>query len=112
MAADLVLQSNPVNFEAVRAIESVHIDGVSVKAGSIKRKCKGFLSLGTKQTVYNNVMFVLSGCLNVRFDCTLCSFCNTAAPAAASQPAATQRATGEAQEGVGRPVLVVFVVQN
>ena len=102
MAADRVLQSNPVNIEAVRAIESARFDGVSVIAGSIKRKCKGFLSLGTKQTV----------CNNERFYCTLCSFCNTAAPAAASQPAATQRATGEAQEGVGRPVLVVFVVQN
>ena len=101
MAADRVLQSNPVNIEAVRAIESVRFDGVSVIAGSIKRKCKGFLSLGTKQTVCNE-----------RFYCTLRSFCNTAAPAAASQPAATQRATGEAQEGVGRPVLVVFVVQN
>ena len=102
LTADLVLQSNSVNIEAVRAIESVRIDGVSVVVGSIKRKCKGLLSLGTKQTV----------CNNERFDCTLCSFCNTAAPAAASQPAATQRATGEAQEGVGRPVLVVFVVQN
>lgn len=101
MAADPVLQSNPFNIAAVRAIESVRTNGVSVIAGSIQRKCRGFLSLGTKQTVYNE-----------RFDCTLCSFCNTAAPAAASQLAATQRATGEAQEGVGRPVLVVFVVQN
>lgn len=89
MAADLVLQSDPVNIEAVRAIESVRTNGVSVITGSIQRKCKGFLSRGTKQTVYNSE----------RFDCTLCSFCNTAAPAAASQPAATQRATGEAQEG-------------
>ena len=52
MAANLVLQSNPVNIDAVRAIESVRTNGVSVIAGSIKRKCKGFLCLGTKQTVY------------------------------------------------------------
>ena len=46
MAADRVLQSNPVNIEAVRAIESVLFDGVSVIAGSIKRKCKGFFPKG------------------------------------------------------------------
>jgi len=63
MAADLVLQSNPVNFEAVRHIESVRANGVSVIAGLIKRKCKGFLCLGIKQTVYTNEVFVLSGCL-------------------------------------------------
>ena len=42
MAADRVLQSNPVNIEAVRAIESVRFDGVSVIAGSISENVRAF----------------------------------------------------------------------
>ena len=55
-----VVQSNPVTMDTKGAIESVPINGVSVLSGD--RKCKGFLSPRTKQTVHNNKVSVLSGC--------------------------------------------------
>ena len=46
-----------------RAIESVGINRVSVLSGLKLEKMKGFSSPGTKQTVCNNQVYVLSRCL-------------------------------------------------
>ena len=48
------LQSNPLNMDTERVLDSVRNNGVSVLSRLIQRKHKGFLSPGTKQTVRND----------------------------------------------------------
>ena len=44
--------------------------------GLIQRKCKGFVSPGTKQTVCNNEVSILSGyCAKADFDCIVTYTC-------------------------------------
>ena len=48
------LQSNPLNMDTERALDSVRNNGVSVLSRLIQKKHKSFLSPGTKQTVRND----------------------------------------------------------
>ena len=50
------------NTDTEGSIESVRVNGMSVLSELNKRKWKGFLSPGIKQTVLNNEVPVLSGC--------------------------------------------------
>ena len=52
---------NRSNADNEETIESVCINGVFVLEGLEKEKCKEFLSPGTKQTVPNKEVSVLSG---------------------------------------------------
>ena len=56
-------QPNPNNMNTKGAIESVRINGMSVLCGLNQRKCKGFLSQGTKQTVCNKEVSLFNGYL-------------------------------------------------
>ena len=63
-AKKINLHSNPINTE--RAIESVHINGMSVLSGLNLEKNQNvsdFFAPGTKQTVCNNEVSILGGCL-------------------------------------------------
>ena len=56
------VQSNSVNTDTERAIESIRINGVSVLRRLHLEEMKGFLSPGTEQTVLDNEMSTFSGC--------------------------------------------------
>ena len=55
------VQANLVNTDTEGAIESVCIHGMSVLSGlNLEKKCKGILSLGTKQTVCKHEVSISS----------------------------------------------------
>ena len=64
-AKNINLHSNPINTQNEEAIESVHVNGMSVLIGLNLEKNQNvsdFLGPGTKQTVCNNEVSILSGC--------------------------------------------------
>ena len=64
-AKKINLHSNPINKDNEMAIESVHINGMPVVSGLSLEKNQNvsdFFSPGTKQTVCNNEVSILSGC--------------------------------------------------
>ena len=61
---DFFIQSNLNNTDPYRAIESVHINRVSINGLNLE-KMQEFLSPGTKKTVHNNEVSILSGCPQV-----------------------------------------------
>ena len=69
----IIIQSNLVDKDTEGAIESVRFKGVFIWSGWIWRKCKSFPSPGTKQTVRNNEVSMLSGRVSVKWGLTVFS---------------------------------------